>query len=186
MTSPVAPSEPGGSVPPDPDRLYRVVAESFGDAIMRLVRAYERDPDRQRDLRQEVHLALWRSFSHYESRCSLRTWVYRVAHNAAASYVLRQKRFRREALVGMDELETVAGGVESTSDDRLVLDRLFDLIYCLRPPDRQVMLLYLEDLDAATIGEITGLSAANVRTKIHRTKNVLARRFHAGDGKDHE
>ena len=35
------------------------------------------------------------------------------------------------------------------------------------------MLLYLEDLDAGAIGEITGLSAGAVATRIHRIK-VLA------------
>jgi hypothetical protein len=34
------------------------------------------------------------------------------------------------------------------------LERLLQLIHQLNPPDRQVMLLYLEDLDAAMIGEI--------------------------------
>ena len=42
------------------------------------------------------------------------------------------------------------------------------------------MLLYLEGIDAASIGEVTGLSAGNVATKIHRIKSVLARRFHEG------
>ena len=42
------------------------------------------------------------------------------------------------------------------------------------------MLLYLEDLDATMIGEIMQMSPANVRTKIHRVKAILARRFHAG------
>jgi RNA polymerase sigma-70 factor (ECF subfamily) len=35
-------------------------------------------------------------------------------------------------------------------------------------------------MDAASIGEITGLSPGNVATKIHRIKNILARRFHQG------
>jgi RNA polymerase sigma-70 factor (ECF subfamily) len=47
------------------------------------------------------------------------------------------------------------------------------------------MLLYLEDVDAPTIAEVTGLSARNVATKIHRIKQVLARRFH-DRGTDHE
>ena len=50
----------------------------------------------------------------------------------------------------------------------------------LKPMDRQLMLLYLEGVDAASIGEVTGLSASNVATKIHRIKAVLARRFHDG------
>ena len=47
-------------------------------------------------------------------------------------------------------------------------------------PNTDVILLYLEGVDAASIGEITGLSARNVSTKIHRIKQVLARRFHEG------
>jgi len=42
------------------------------------------------------------------------------------------------------------------------------------------MLLYLEDLDAASIGDIMGISAGNVRVQVHRIKTILARRFHAG------
>lgn len=36
------------------------------------------------------------------------------------------------------------------------------------------MLLYLEDMEAAGIADITGLSARNVATKVHRIKAVLA------------
>jgi RNA polymerase sigma-70 factor (ECF subfamily) len=50
----------------------------------------------------------------------------------------------------------------------------------LTPLDRQVIVLYLEGIEAASIGEITGLSASNVATKIHRIKQVLVRRFHEG------
>jgi RNA polymerase sigma-70 factor, ECF subfamily len=58
------------------------------------------------------------------------------------------------------------------------LERLQALVHRLKPLDRQLMLLYLEGVDAASIGEVTGLSAGNVATKIHRIKAVLARRFH--------
>jgi DNA-directed RNA polymerase specialized sigma24 family protein len=35
-------------------------------------------------------------------------------------------------------------------------------------------------MDAASIGEITGLSAGNVAMRIHRIKNILAKWFHQG------
>ena len=47
----------------------------------------------------------------------------------------------------------------------------------LKPLDRQVMVAYLEGMDAASTAEITGLSSRNVAVKIHRIKQVLARRF---------
>jgi RNA polymerase sigma-70 factor, ECF subfamily len=47
------------------------------------------------------------------------------------------------------------------------------------------MLLYLEGLDAASIGEITGLSPSNVATRIHRLKRVIARRVRHGGQREH-
>jgi RNA polymerase sigma-70 factor (ECF subfamily) len=41
------------------------------------------------------------------------------------------------------------------------------------------MLLYLEDMDAASIGEVTGLSARNVATKLHRIKKLLTAQMNA-------
>jgi len=69
---------------------------------------------------------------------------------------------------------------EENLDRRLAMDRLYELIQRLRALDRQVILLYLEEESAASISEITGLSAANVATKIGRIKDVLARWFHQG------
>ena len=68
------------------DERYAQAAETFGGAIERLARAYEAGPEERRDLVQDIHVALWRSFAVFDGRCSLRTWVYRVAHNTAASH----------------------------------------------------------------------------------------------------
>jgi len=153
----------------------------FGPALQRLARAYEPDADRRLDLLQEIHVALWRSFASFDGGCSLRTWVYRVAHNVAISQVIRQ-RSNVHTLVGLDELEPMPVAVdhEQVLDDRRALDRMMALIHQLDPLDRQVILLYLEGLDAASIGDITGISARNVATKVHRVKKVLAQRFQRG------
>jgi RNA polymerase sigma-70 factor (ECF subfamily) len=49
---------------------------------------------------------------------------------------------------------------------------------CLKPLDRQVVLLYLEGLDAVSIGEVTGSSPGSIATKVHRLKKLLTRQFH--------
>lgn len=161
------------------DERYKSAAAEYGPALERLARAYESDPDTRTDLLQEIHLALWRSMAVFDGRCSLRTWVYRVAHNAAASHVLKRRRARTGAMVGLEELDVSDGtpNPEEALGEHQALQRLMAVIRTLKPPDAQVMLLYLEDLDAAAIGEVTGMSAAAVATKIHRIKSVLAKRF---------
>jgi RNA polymerase sigma-70 factor, ECF subfamily len=164
------------------DEIYREAAAEYGGALDRLARAYEQDADKRRDLTQEIHFALWRSFETFDARCSLRTWIYRVAHNVAATHVARQRRFHAAALVSLEEVESLADPNPSqpAADRRQALDRLLALIHRLKPLDRQVILSYLEGLDAAAIGEITGISPGNAATKIHRIKTVLARQFHEG------
>jgi RNA polymerase sigma-70 factor, ECF subfamily len=168
------------------DDLYHDAARQYGGALERLTRAYEADADVRRDLLQDIHVALWRSMPGFDGRCSLRTWVYRVAHNVAATHVLRQRR-RSQALVGLEELENLPdeNTGQQAADRSHALDRLLQLIQRLNPLDRQLILAYLEGFDAVSIGEITGLSAGNVATKIHRIKNLLARRYRQ-EVHDHE
>jgi RNA polymerase sigma-70 factor, ECF subfamily len=165
------------------ERRYLEAAATFGAALERLARAYESDADKRRDLLQDIHIALWRSLGRFDGRCSLRTWVYRVAHNTATSKTLRP-RTNAPTLVAIDDsLDSLAksAGEDQRLDRTRAVERLHELIARLRPLDRQVMLLYLEQLDAASIAEIAGLSAANVSTRIHRIKQVLVRQFHEGE-----
>jgi len=165
------------------ERRYLDAAATFGPALERLARAYERDADKRSDLLQEIHIALWRSLARFDGRCSLRTWVYRVAHNTATSKTLRPRTNAPTLMALDDSLDSCVeyAGEEQRLDRTRALERLHDLIGRLRPLDRQVMLLYLEQLDAASIAEITGLSPANVSTRVYRIKQILVRQFHEGE-----
>ena len=169
------------SIEKDAADQYDEAIAAYGAALQRLVHAYEADPERRRDLLQEIHIALWRSLAGFDRRCSLRTWVYRVAHNTATSQVIR-RRARAPTFVSLDDVDSMAVNVdrEAEVDEQRVMERILQLVQALAPLDRQVILLYLEGLDAGTIGEITGLSPGNVSTKVHRIKKVLSDRFHEG------
>lgn len=162
-----------------PDSLYIDATGQFGAALERLAAAYEADLDKRRDLLQDVHLQLWRSFQRFDGRCSMRTWVYRVAHNVGASHVLKERRVFG-ALVSLEELDQVPDKPPMAGQSR-DLEHLAALIQQLKPLDRQVIVCYLEDMDAAAIGEITGLSPGSVSMRVYRIKGLLARRFQGED-----
>ncbi len=167
------------------DERYTRAAGAFGPALERLARAYEADADQQRDLLQDIHFAVWRSFTQFDGRCSEATWVYRVAHNVAASHVAKRRRQRAGGMLTLDELahrpDPAQPDPEAETGERQALARLTALVRALAVPDRQVVLLYLEGLDAAAIGEVCGLTPGAVATKIHRLKAVLAQQFQKGD-----
>jgi RNA polymerase sigma-70 factor (ECF subfamily) len=158
--------------------LYDAVVAEFGPALDRLASGYEADREKRRDLRQEIHLQIWRSLAVFDERCSLKTWTFRVAHNTAVSWVNKERR-KAAGLVRLEEIEITAVGEarERDLDQQRLLQQLSELIRRLSPLDRQIMLLYLEEMDASAISAITGLSTGNVAMKIHRIKNILARQF---------
>jgi len=164
------------------DGLYQEAVSSFGSALGRVAKAYEAEPEKQKDLLQDIHLALWQSLERFEGRCSLRTWVYRIAQNVSASHVVAEKRKNAVRWLSLEEVEGLpqVGDPVGVANRQLALDRLTDLIRSLKPADRQIMLLYLEGMDAESIGEVVGLAPGHVRVQVHRIKTVLSRRFHGG------
>ena len=48
------------------DELYHESAATYGAALERLARAYEADADLRRDLLQDIHVELWRSFQTFD------------------------------------------------------------------------------------------------------------------------
>jgi RNA polymerase sigma-70 factor (ECF subfamily) len=167
--------EPGAEA----DALIERVAQEYAAPLARLARAHEADAALQQDLLQEIYLALWRSFPAFQNRCSLRTWVYRVAHNVAATHVVRAKRRRTSQLVNLDDVEIADESTDfgADIDETRALARVSELIQKLKPIDRQVIILHLEGLSRDDIAEIAGLSFSNVAIKIHRIKLLLTRAF---------
>ena len=164
---------------PTRDDLYQDAIFNYGPALERLARSYEADAEDRRDLLQEIHLAIWRSFETFDGRCSMRTWVYRVAHNVAASHVIRSRRMRGRKLISLEDFDKIPckDNALVAIDRNEILNQVFALIRQLNPLDWQVILLYLEGMDADSIGEVTGISAGNAAIKVHRIKNILARQY---------
>lgn len=166
----------------DQHALYRQAGEKFAPAIARLARTMEHNPESARDLEQDIHCELFRSLARFEGRSSLKTWVFRVAHNVAAEHRLRASRGPRP--VALDQIGEIPlpEDAEALSGDALVLAKARALVRQLPTLDAQVFLLWLEGESAAEIAEVTGLAAAAVATRVHRLKALVANHFNEASG----
>jgi len=176
-TATARPSSPEGV----PEERFREIVDSFGAAFRRLVGVYEFDQALREDLLQEILLSLWRALPGFRGDSSLRTWAFRVAHNTALKHQRGQGRARHR----IEEYARDTPTPEATLDDdpatvsekREDVLRLQRLVGELAPPDRQLVVLQLEGLSGAEIGEVAGLSATNASTRLHRLRAKLARRL---------
>lgn len=120
------------------------------------------------DLFQEVLVKLWKGYGSFREESDIRTWIYRVSLNCCLNL---QKRKKREA--GHMPLSIDIDPFEGTSDRALQIRRLYARINRLGLVDRALILLWLEGMSYAEIGEIIGISVKNVSFQLYRIKEEL-------------
>jgi RNA polymerase sigma-70 factor (ECF subfamily) len=167
----------------DLEALFEKIATEYAAPLTRLARAHEVDTHLQQDLLQEIHIAIWRSLAAFGGRCSLRTWVYRVAHNVAATHVTRHRRRQSHRLTTLDDIDPAGESpdMDAKLDEGRAMRKINALIQTLKPLDRQVIILHLEGLAADEIAEIAGISPAHTYTKLTRIRQLLAAQIGAGE-----
>jgi RNA polymerase sigma factor (sigma-70 family) len=143
--------------------------------IFKICNSYCKNVTDREDLAQEIVFQLWKSWSSYNSSVKLSTWMYRIALNVAISFYRKAKKENQTETIS-DHLfeiadETAAGGLEDN------LHSLQQFINELKPLDKALMLLYLEEKSHQEMAEIIGISTTNVATKIGRIKEQLKHKF---------
>ncbi|MBP5614087.1 MAG: RNA polymerase sigma factor, partial [Bacteroidales bacterium] len=106
------------------------------------------------DLFQEILIRMWNGFDSYEGRSDARTWIYRVAFNAALNWNKKQRR-RIETVPLTVDIDPYEANDPSTQQIRELYDRIshLDLV------DRSLILLWLEGVSYEEIGAIVGITA---------------------------
>ena len=124
------------------------------------------------DATQEAMIAIVRGIGRFDGRSAFSTWAYRVATNACLDE-LRRRRRRPEPMPDED-LEVAAGAAFSLDrvGDRVDIDAALGT---LAPEFRAAVVLRdLVGLDYAEIGEVLGLPAGTVKSRIARGRAGLA------------
>jgi RNA polymerase sigma-70 factor (ECF subfamily) len=157
---------------------YEILLQRHLQPLRRLVWSYARDASESDDLLQEIALALWTALPRFRGDSSERTWLYRVAHNTALTYIAGRKRRTDRELKVTPPIEPVsAANPESEAIRRQQQDQLWNAIRELSVPDRQIVVLYLEGMTAAELEAVTGLSSGNIATRLTRIRQRIAGRL---------
>lgn len=137
------------------------------------------------DATQEAMLLIVRRLSTFDGRSRFTTWAHRVATNACLDELRRRNRRARPGVEDDDDPRTLRD--PSAPVDREVTERLsVDAALAALPEEFRVAVV-LRDLaghDYAEIGEILGLPAGTVRSRISRGRARLAELLEPDDAED--
>lgn len=159
---------------------FRELFEPARDAIYRICCCYLRDAEDRRDAFQEVALRVYQHALSFRGQSSPKTWVYRITANACLD-LLRAERRRSRVLdraASRDLPDVGDGGAASERVGRaLDVERLYEVMAELPAVDRLLISLYLEDASTREMADVTGMSEANVRVRLHRSREALKQRL---------
>lgn len=161
---------------PERRALFDEVVRDHGAALWRLTAGYAHSDEERKDLHQEILVAVWQALPRFGHRSSLRTFVYRIAHNRGTSHRAYEGRRRHRDI---DDLSLPDPG--PAPDEQAEVRRrrhvLLSATRSLPATLGQVLMLHLDGLSNGEIAEVVGISTGNVAVRLTRARSAVMERI---------
>lgn len=152
---------------------FEQIIKNNAAILHKLCRVYANDNSEYEELFQEMMIRIWKSLDNFRGESQLSTWLYRVCINTALNFRVKLKKEKR--FVELAEDFPSQFKFEDEKDEQL--KRLYAAIRELKPIDRAVVSLYLDEKSHDETAQILGISKTNVATKIMRLKQKLVEKL---------
>ena len=127
------------------------------------------------ELTQDVFIKAFRQLSSFKEESCFSTWIYRIATNTALSAARKMKHdtlHLDDAAYSNIPEEIIDEALDNDSEEQL--QRLSDAIEMLRADERALITLYyMNEKPVAEVASVLGLTASNVKIKLHRIRKKL-------------
>ncbi|MFM7323302.1 MAG: RNA polymerase sigma factor [Armatimonadota bacterium] len=161
------------------EAIFRKYQTPVFNVVHRMVRG-----ESAYDLTQEVFLKAYRSLRGFRGESKLSTWLFTIARHTCLNH-LRHLKVLPETSLDTDLEE---GGGWEPIDGGLPVDRIpelrelqdaVDRVLSTLPPGARLMLILrdFEQLSYDDISRVTEVSIANVKSRIHRARQLFRKRF---------
>lgn len=152
------------------EEFEKIIQENAG-ILHKLCQVYTHNSDEYEELFQQMLIQTWRSLENFKGNSKVSTWIYKVCINTALSF---RAKFHRSKM----KFEPIEGKViiqpeKDTKQEDENLQKLYSAIRKLKPIDKAIVTLYLDENSYEEIAEILGISKTNVATRLMRLKKKI-------------
>lgn len=146
---------------------FELLYEQYWQRIYRLALGYVNDVDWAKDIAQETFVNVWNQLPKFRADSGYGTWIYRITVNICLRQIERSKK------VMPDENKIRQSKSVEEEYKETNTQKLYQAISELTEINRIIISLTLEGVEQKQIADVTGLTHANVRTRVHRIKEEL-------------
>lgn len=152
------------------------LVDRYSHRVYLLILKIVRQREDAEELTQDVLLKTFRVLSTFKGDCRFSTWLYRIAYNTAISATRKKKiefLYIEENTIDniRDEQADTLFNTDPASEQLGQLKKAVDL---LSPEEIALLtLFYQEGHPIEEIADITGMTATNIKVKLHRIRKKL-------------
>ena len=156
---------------------FAVLVDRYKDLVYTLAFRMLKSREEAEEVSQDVFLKVFKSLAKFKGESKFSSWIYRISYNTCLDKIRKQKR--EPIVVTIDEFTEHQVNTIDNALDKLVEKEHKQLIQdCLKllPGDVGFLLTlyYFEEQSIEEISKIIGISNANVKVKLFRSRKKLA------------
>ena len=152
-------------------RAFAWIIGRYKHMVYTAVHRILRNREEAEEAAQDTFVKAYQNLNGYEGGSKLSTWLFSIAYRTAISQLRKRRTTTDLDGLGSDEPAAWDRSGSEVMDRKTALERSLAQL----PPDDAgvISFFYLEEMSVEEIVTVTGLSASNVKVKLHRSRKRL-------------
>lgn len=159
--------------------VFGCLIERYEDKLRRYIRrlmpGLQEEAD---DVLQEIFIKVYVHVNGFDKRLKFSSWIYRIAHNEAVSWLRKKKSRPALTELGEDDFHTFTESLDiaqNVHEGKLAKDEVSRTLSLVQPKYRSVLVLkFLEGRSYEEMSDILSVPSGTVATLIHRAKKEFS------------
>lgn len=135
------------------------------------------DEELAADATHDVFLRAYEARTRYQEGCNVSTWIFTIAYNICRNHY-RSNAYEEQMLANLDAEPISEQQIEVELDAAALDEALQQVLSELPVPLHQIFSLhYQEELTIPQVAEIVGIPAGTVKSRLHKTMNIIRKKL---------
>ena len=158
------------------EKVFNLIVDEYQQRLYWHIRRMVNNHDDANDVLQNTFIKIWKALPKFKGDSKFSTWLYRICYHTTLDAIKKNKKNNYTFEINevtynqIQSVETILQGIER-KERSVIMDKCL-----MKLPDEERSILwmfYYDELSLKEIIEVTGLSEANIKVKLHRARKKL-------------
>jgi RNA polymerase sigma factor (sigma-70 family) len=152
------------------------LVDNYKDMVFSLAYKMTKNREEAEEISQDSFIKAFKNLKNFKGESKFSTWLYRIAYHASLDAIKKNRNNNATFEINdvtfnqIKAVENILEGIER-KERAIIID---DCLLKLPEEERSIIwMFYFDELSLKEIIEVTGLSEANLKVKLHRARKKL-------------